>query len=141
MKMKSDFKVAKILDEYNVVINAGTDHDVSVGDKFQILDKTGSAVEDPVTSEIIGYLDLIKATVTVIEVQEKMSICTSEETVSIIGSIADNLAGISHSLAPYTQTEKEKLNVDNKQITGGLRKSNKPIRIGDDVTLVKSTKK
>lgn len=136
--MKEKFKVAKILDEYNLVINGGTEHNVSVGDKFQILDKTGSAVEDPDTNEIIGYLDLIKATVEVIEVQEKMSICTSGEHVTIIKSIADDIEKLNFSSNPYTKTEKIKLNVDNTQITGGLSKSNKPIRVGDSANLIKT---
>lgn len=132
-------KIAKILDEYNVVINGGASHGIEAGDEFQILDKKGSSVKDPDTGETIGHLDLIKATVKVTDVQEKMCICTSNEYTMVSGSVFTGLNINAQSFLP--QTEKEKLNVDNKQITGGLRKSNAAIRVGDAVKLIKSTEK
>lgn len=135
--MNKEFKIAKILDEYNVVINAGTDHNIDIGDKFQILDKKGSVVKDPETDEIIGQLDLIKATVIVKETQEKMCICSSQTHSYFKSSV---LTGISAGVDGMFSTEQEKLNIDNKQMTGGLRKSNEKIRVGDVVNLIKSTK-
>lgn len=134
--MKKQLKIVKILDEYNVVINGGTRDNVSINDKFQILDKKGSLVIDPDTGEEIGYLDLIKATVTVTEVQEKMCICTSPKYNVIDSPFSD----IGSMIPNFYTVKRDKLNVDNKQITGGLRKSNTPIKIGDSVQLIKKTK-
>src|SRR5690625_5664592 len=76
---KNNFKVVKILDEYTLIINAGAIHNIKSKDEFQILDKEGSEVVDPETRDVSGYLDLIKATVEVSELQDKMCICTSKQ--------------------------------------------------------------
>lgn len=136
--MNKQFKIAKILDEYNIVINAGTNHGVAIGDEFQILDVTSNPVEDPDTKEIIGYLNLIKASVIVIDVQEKMCICTSEESKTSMGILADTLSNMTGHMHPYGKTEKVRLNIDYSDVTGGLSKSNEPIRVGDSVKLIKS---
>lgn len=138
--MKSNFKIAKILDEYSVIVNAGTDDGIEVGDQFQILDKKGSAVKDPDTGATIGHLDLIKGTINVSEVQEKMCICTSPNYVSIPAtSLLSSIRDITEALP--VSSRREKLNVDLDQVTGGLRKSDAPIQVGDSVKLIKSATK
>lgn len=125
-----------------MIINAGKKDNIEVGDEFQILDTKGSEVVDPDTNETIGYLDLIKATVKVTELHDRMCICSSRYLVS------DNsiLSGISLSAKTSLMgslgavTEQEKLNVDLTQVTGGKRKSNEKIRLGDTVRLIKTTK-
>ncbi|NRG47485.1 hypothetical protein HRF87_22420 [Bacillus sp. CRN 9] len=132
-----EFKVVKILDEYTVVINAGTNYNIKVNDEFQILDKKGSEVRDPETDEIIGRLDLIKANVNVTEVQEKMCICSSPHTVKVNIPLISGLDTLSSGLG---FSEREKLNVELTQVTGGLRRSNAKVRIGDTVRLIKSSR-
>lgn len=134
MKNK-EFKIVKILDEYNVVINAGISQDIKQGDQFQILDKEGSEVVDPDTQEVIGTLDLIKATVRVTELHEKMCICSSQSSIKMNSPFLSGISSISDS---FTVSEQEKLNVDLAQVTGGKRKSNKKIRLGDVARLLKS---
>lgn len=131
------YKIVKIIDEYTVVINAGSNSNVQVGDEFQILDKQSSEVIDPDTDEVIGYLDLIKATVKVSEVQEKMCICTSKYYAKAHETLLTNIGSIKSNLS---FAEQERLNIDYKQATGGLRRSDEPIRIGDTVNLVKTSK-
>lgn len=138
MKNK-EFKIVKILDEYNVIINAGANHNVKMGDTFQVLDKEGSKVIDPDTQEVIGRLDLIKATVEVTELHEKMCICSSRVIANYKSPFA-NLPALTPISQKLLSTEKEKLNVDLKQVTGGKRKSNSKIKIGDTVKLLKSRK-
>lgn len=133
---KKEFKVVKILDEYNLIINAGTKHGIKQNDEFQILDKKGSEVIDPDTQEVIGQLDLIKATVNVTELQEKMCICSSKHTVKINSPFSAGLSSITDNLS---FSEQEKLNVDLTQVTGGKRRSNEKIRLGDTARLIKST--
>ncbi|MGY3717011.1 hypothetical protein ACWE42_15975 [Sutcliffiella cohnii] len=132
--MNNKYKIAKILDEYTVIINAGTEHGVELKDRFQILDNEGSAVEDPDTGETIGHLDLIKATVTVKEVYENMCVCSSPTFYRAGFFSALNNIG---QAIDETYVEQEKLNIDLKDVTGGLRKSNKKVRIGDFVKLLK----
>jgi len=140
MKNK-EFKIVKILDEYNVVINAGINQDLKQGDQFQILDKEGSDVIDPDTQEIIGTLDLIKATVEVAELHEKMCICSSQSSIKMNSPFSTSKvlsAGINSISDSLTFSEQEKLNVDLTQVTGGKRKSNKKIQLGDVARLLKS---
>ena len=136
--MSNEFKIVKIIDEYTVIINAGTNDGIESGDKFQILDKTGSAVRDPDTNEILGHLDLIKDTVTASEVQEKMCFCSSHYEISFGTSFMETINTINQATIVPKQ---KKLNIDLDQVTGGLRKSNEPIRLGDAVRLIKASKK
>lgn len=141
MKNKEN-KIVKILDEYTLVINAGTDHGVQSGDQFQILDKKGSKVIDPDTDEVIGQLDLVKATVEVTDLHEKMCICSSQFFVKANSPFSGQI--ISSGLKSITDSlsiaEQERLNVDLSQVSGGKRKSNAKIQLGDTARLIKSTK-
>lgn len=131
--MNKNMKIAKILDEYTVVINSGSSNGVSIGDEFQILDKKGSPVTDPDTGEEIGFLDLIKATVKVTEVQENMCICASPE----YHVFQRNFFDLNPNDYGFKSKRRDKLNVDNLQITGGLSKSDAPIKVGDSVKFLK----
>lgn len=133
--MKKEKKVIKILDEYTIIINAGFKEGIKEGDTFQILDTKGNVVKDPDTGEVLGYLDLIKDTVKVTEVQEKMCFCSSTETIGINKVLMSSILNIQDSMLPI---EKKRLNVDLDDITGGRERSNAPIKVGDRVRLIKS---
>lgn len=142
--MESKFKVAKIIDEYTIVINAGASNGIEVGDTFQILDKVGNEVLDPDTGEVIGSLDLIKGTVNVMEIYEKMCLCTAPYD-DLYGSGLIGLTGLSTldiiNKKNSTRPKKKKLNIDLNYITGSLGESDEPIRIGDSVRLIKTSRK
>ena len=122
--MKKQIKIAKIISTTELVINAGLNQNVNIGDKFQIIDKVGSKpVIDPDTGESLGTLDIIKGTVEVTAVYPNMSIVQSERTINPF---------VQPSISPYQV--REDLNVDKSQITGGMpEKENVPIKIGDIV--------
>lgn len=127
--MEKQIKIAKIISTTELVINAGLNQNINVGDKFQIIDKVGSEpVIDPDTGESLGTLDIIKGTVEVTSVYPNMSIVQSEQTTkSPFTQIAIN---------PYQV--REDLNVDKSQITGGTpQNKNVPIKIGDIVIPMK----
>ena len=130
------YKIAKIIDEYTVIVNAGSNQEIAIGDTFRILDEKGSAVKDPDTNEIIGYMDLIKGTVTVSEIFEKMCICESTTYTKVNTNFMQSLQKINETLATI---ERKKLNIDFAQITGGLRHSDAPIRVGDTVEKIKTS--
>lgn len=135
MNKEKQIKIIKIMDEYTVIINSGSNDGVQPGDRFQILDTKGNAVKDPDTGETLGYLDLIKDTVKVTEVQEKICFCSSLEAVGINDLLATNLMNLNNSL-PFSG-RKQRLNVDLDDVTGGREKSDVPIKIGDKVRLLK----
>lgn len=94
----TDGKVIKILDEYNIVINIGSDS-INVGDSVYIYER-GSEVIDPDTNELLGTIDLVKATIRVIEVFEKFSICYTDdkETTNYFANILPMFSTTYHPL-------------------------------------------
>lgn len=65
--------VVKIIDEYNVVINRGSDHGVSQGDEFVIYYEEQEELFDPETGEKLGQLEIVRGTGFATHVQPKMA--------------------------------------------------------------------
>lgn len=129
-------KIAKIISTKQVVVNAGSNNGLEVGDTLEIIDKFGTdPVIDPDTGEELGTLDIPKGKVIVSKVYPNMAIADSPKvprdafTASLMtpnSDLANRLFG--------TNTMSKDLNVDPKQITGGIPSpTNSPIRIGDVV--------
>lgn len=125
---KNIFRVVKIVDDMNIVINCGENHDVHEGDRFYIYSNNGTPVIDPVTKEHLGSFKGIKAKVIATTVYDKMSICQNSV---VIGGFPGRLSELGmDSLIG----KRASLNVDPSQISGGLNTSvNEPIRLGDEV--------
>lgn len=77
--MQKLFKVVKILDDYKLAINAGSEQNVSVGQKFLIFSLSDEEIIDPDTNQSLGFLEIVKGTGIVTHVQEKT--CTLESDV------------------------------------------------------------
>lgn len=120
--IQDKYRIVKIIDDTAIVINAGKNNSINVGDEFQILGKNGEQVSDPDTGELLGEIELIKGIVIARQVYSKMTIC-STETKSLMPNI------LSYNSLMY---EEERLNVDSTQISGGLY-SDEPVKIGDYV--------
>jgi len=117
----SDYRVIKIVNDTSLVINAGENHNICVGDKFQIVG-AGTPIIDPKTKENLGSLDIIKDTLQVSVVYEKMCLCEAPPTfIPILGPSITNLLG---------RTEQKPLNIDPTEISGTLNEES-PIKIGD----------
>lgn len=113
-------KVIKIISDTQIVLSVGTQHGVVEGDLFKIIDKKGEEVIDPDTLEVLGTLDIPKATVKVTHVYPRMCVCTNNETISILANPFADLA----TTAP--------LKVKHSQISGGFNlKVIDPIQLGD----------
>ena len=65
-------QVAKVIDPHTVVINAGANNEIRIGQRFQIY-SLGDEVRDPVTGESLGHLEMIKGSGSVAHVQDKMA--------------------------------------------------------------------
>lgn len=68
--------VAEVYDHSKVVINRGASHGVREGQRFLIFEWGEREIQDPDSGETLGPLERVKATGTVINVQDKM--CTIE---------------------------------------------------------------
>ena len=113
------FKIIKIIDEYRVVINAGSNDSINTSDKFEIYVE-GNEVFDPDTNELLGTLDYVKAKVEAVDIFPKMSICRNTEYTE------KNLLGVN-----FTVQKLSPLNVETKDISGGFEDINKKIKVGD----------
>ena len=55
---RKQIKIARIIDEYSVVINAGYNDGILQGDSFEIF-APGAESKDPDTGESLGALDFV----------------------------------------------------------------------------------
>ena len=117
-----DFRIVKIINDSTVVINAGSDDKVKKGDKFEIYE-TGEEVIDPKTGENLGTLDTIKETLNIVRIYPKMCICRKIVDIS-------TLTGM--------KSRYKSLNVDTKDISGGITDENYVIKVGDKVRIIKN---
>lgn len=125
--MEKYIKIVKIINEYQVVINAGSDDLIHDGENLEVFVQ-GTPIYDPDTDECLGTLDYVKAKLRVINVFPRMSVCENRETqtTSILRPIVSVLE----------TTEILPLNIDSKEISGGYEGIDKKIHIGDLVRTV-----
>lgn len=65
--------VARIEDQYTLIINRGSEHGVSDGMEFAVMADEGDEIVDPETGDVIGELPSEKLRIRVSEVHEKWS--------------------------------------------------------------------
>jgi hypothetical protein len=69
-------QVARILSDESVVINRGSAHGVKQGDRFVVF-TDADEVTDPETGESLGRIEIVKARLVALHVQEKMTTCVA----------------------------------------------------------------
>lgn len=117
-----NYKVARIIDDMNIVLNCGDFDGINIGDKFNIYSSTPSIITDPDTGKSIGELFAIKAKVQAVKVFDKMCICQSAYEGYSLAALASSVL----------KEKRSPLNVDPTQITGEFTPNeDEPIRIGD----------
>lgn len=77
---KNIFKVAKVIDDFTLVINAGANKNIKKGYKF-LLYSIGEEIYDPDTHEPLGRLEIVKGKGKITNVQEQISTLESIETI------------------------------------------------------------
>jgi len=133
-------KVARILDEYSIVINVGRKDGVAKDMVFVVFTQSEDEVKDPDSSEALGKLENVKDYVTAAHVQDKFTICIAQEMGNMYkegeSSGAQTLSGamMAESMSARPRGSKirtEKLDVNASQITGVPQLG--PISVGDRV--------
>ncbi len=136
-------KVAKILDEYSIVINVGRNDGVTEGMVFVVFTQSSDEIKDPDSGETLGTLENVKDYVSAVHIQDKFTTCVAKEAKKIPeegeGSGAQTLSGAmmaeSMSARPGgSKISTEKLNVNTSQIAGVPQSG--PITLGDKVRFV-----
>ncbi len=140
---KIEGKVAKILDEYSIVINVGRDNDVVNGMVFVVFVQSDDEVKDPDSGEALGKLEHVKDYIFVSHVQDKFSTCVAGEKEASAGEHesqgAQTLSGAmmaeSMTVRPGGgRISSEKLNINASQVTGVPQLGS--ISVGDMVRAV-----
>lgn len=69
--------IAKVIDDTNVVLNIGSNENVSMNDRFLIY-KIGEEIFDPDTKESLGNFEIVKGSGKVTHIQNTMCTLTSD---------------------------------------------------------------
>ncbi len=140
---KIEGKVAKILDEYSIVINVGRDNDVVNGMVFVVFVQSDDEIKDPDSGEVLGKLEHVKEYILVSHVQDKFSTCVAGEKEALSREAESHGAQtLSGAMMAESMTARpgggrisnEKLNVNTSQVTGVPQLG--PISVGDMVRAV-----
>ena len=83
-------KVAKVLNDREIVINRGTDHSVKLGTRFKLIETV--EIQDPDTRDGIGTITREKIRFVVVHLQASMSIARTYETHTFGSSSASQAA-------------------------------------------------
>ena len=119
--MNKTFKVVKIINEYKVVVNAGTNDLIKETDEFEIYEP-GQIVFDPDTGENLGTLDFVKAKLCIVDIFPKMCVCENRDSESI---------PFVEIISTPSYTRKLPLDVEIRDISGGFESVSKKIHVGD----------
>lgn len=125
--MSSPYKIVKIINEYRVVVNAGSNESIHDGDILEVY-VPGTEVTDPDTGESLGTLDYVKAKLRVTDVFPKMCVCKNRD--------CEPTFALAAGLSSFIEQGTLPLNVDSRDISGGYEGIEKKIKIGDLVRIV-----
>lgn len=126
--MKKMFKVIKIIDDTTLIINAGSINNIKVGDVMEIHGKSEN-IYDPETNENLGKIDIVKDSLKITKVYEKMCVCETSYVSNYFSSLLSS---------PLFASTQRKLDVEPTEISGT---GDKTIRIGDEAILIKTPPK
>ncbi len=118
---KTIFKVIKILDSETLLLNAGKNDEINIGDKFEIYGP-GKEIFDPDTKKSLGTLDIIKETVSADTVLDNMCVCRHHQESTLAAMISLSTL--------YVSNGNKILNVDKTQMSNELDEDH-TIKIGD----------
>lgn len=127
--MSNDYRVIEILDEYSILINYGSDHGANEDDEIRII-STGPEVIDPITDEVLGTLDSVKAVLTIVTTYSKFSLCKKIETTTknILISPLSQFDTVAKTI--------KSIKVDKGSISGKIMPDDTTIKIGDKVEIL-----
>lgn len=135
------YHIAAILNEYEIVINAGFNAGLSKGDKIEIFEVGDDIIDTANNDENLGPLLFVKDTLQIVFVDEKYSICqkiiTSKvEMPTAMGVFYDNFEKLAQATSKKYETFTETLEIDvNKQQSLDLprldKKKRTSLSVGD----------
>jgi hypothetical protein len=123
--------VVKIFSETSLLVNLGKNAGVKRGDRFVVIERAGEE-KDPESGESLGELELVKAELVAVDVQERMSILQTESLAADAMSVPLSTIMVRESIR--TDGDQAKMPVAPGEISGNPSLS--PVRVGDSVRLI-----
>jgi hypothetical protein len=121
--------VAALVNERELVINRGSEHGVTRGMKFRVLTSNDVEVSDPETGVSLGNIVRVKVRVEATQVQEKMTICRTYETLR-----SSIFAGIPN----LVDTQYRTLRTGDSGFLPAIAENESYVKVGDPVEEVSS---
>ncbi len=128
-------KVARVLNSREIVINVGSENEVVVGMRFDVIDPRGEEIRDPDTNEVLGSIDRTKVRVRITKVKGKLSLASTQgQRVNVGGSVG--VGEFSRLLMPPRWiTQYETLRIKDKN-WDDLDEKDSYVKTGDPVVQV-----
>ncbi len=128
-------RVAKILNEFQLVLNVGEKQGVKKGMMFVVYEE-GEEIKDPKTGESLGKLEIVKGEIEISHVQETLCLAQSKELAQTGKPtiLSAKLAEVKPYSKSKLEEQHEKLNV--KQSDVSVTRATGPIAVGDLVRSV-----
>jgi hypothetical protein len=126
-------KVAQVLNVRELVINKGSEHGVTRGMVFAVLNRQGVRILDPETEEELGSVEIPKVLVKAVRVEPLLAVArTFVEHRQVIGG-----SGFSNMFAPRKEyVEVETLRLSEKPYHEELAEEQSYVKIGDPIVQV-----
>lgn len=106
-------KIAAVLNDYKVVINAGADNGIRKGQRYLIYALSDHEIIDPDTGKSLGYLEIVKGTGVIIHVQDKMATLESDTYKNFSKKYRKPTNAI---LKPYFSSPSEEIETERRQM-------------------------
>ncbi len=104
MKKPIRGKVASVLNDREIAINVGSEHGVSVGMSFNVIEVLNEVIKDPDTGEVLGTIERPKVIIKIAHVQEKLSVASAYRAGE--SKIGRRLGPFARELMPPTWIER-----------------------------------
>jgi len=135
--MLMSLKIVSIVDEYQVIVNAGKKQGIEKGTTFNVLSKPITIVDEE-SNESLGDITLNKATIKAVKIFDDMCICEDSDNHAgyITSKALQDATKITGGLSPFddrihVSEVHKKLNIDIKDLAKSLSNNAMSIRIGD----------
>ena len=124
-------KVAAIINDYSLIINAGENQGIQNGDNLMVIDQERSTITDPVTGEVIGEFPIPKIKLSVTQTHPNFSVCETIKQLDTVHIATKALYSSVNSLS-----NRNTFIFEGKPLIDNDTLFNKPIKVGDSVVFI-----
>lgn len=134
---KLNGKVARILNDREVVLSRGTRQGLTEGEYVGIFDPLTEGIKDPETGENLGGVRRFKVTLRVTQVSERLAIASTYKTTTVnVGGSFSAGADVARLMSPPKYVTKvEKLTFDDESARP-ITFADSRVGVGDDFELI-----